>query len=113
MAPPSRSWWASWRNRTNRPAPPLSIKSAGSASSGRGAAVVAGTLATHEGAGSWLRLLLAKLIAFWERREAPNNASYDYFRRQLGAVAHAHQPEAPLPRAEIDPAHAAAVVPDP
>ena len=36
LVPPSRSWWASCRNRTKRPAPPLSIRSAGSASAGRG-----------------------------------------------------------------------------
>jgi len=54
---------------------------------GQGAAVVRATLATHDGIGSWIALLVTKLVSFWHWPESPNNASYYYFKRQVGALS--------------------------
>ncbi len=45
------------------------------------------TIRTHESLGGWLRLVAGKLAAFWQAWEVPNNASYDYYRLSLGALA--------------------------
>jgi 4-amino-4-deoxy-L-arabinose transferase-like glycosyltransferase len=58
-----------------------------SSASGRGSAAIAAAVRSHGSVASWLRLLGAKLLAFFEARELPNNVNYRYFRLQAPAVA--------------------------
>ncbi|HET8645988.1 MAG TPA: glycosyltransferase family 39 protein, partial [Vicinamibacteria bacterium] len=49
--------------------------------------VVRATLATHEGAGSWLRLAAQKLLVFVNRRETVDNINFEYALRQAPLLA--------------------------
>lgn len=49
--------------------------------------VIRATIASHASLWSWTALLRDKLAVFWQLREIPNNASYDYFGLQAPLFA--------------------------
>jgi len=60
------------------------------ANAGSVAGVLVATLATYEDAevAAWPRLLWGKFVVFWQNREIPNNASYDYFLEHATLLSH-------------------------